>query len=182
MGDLQKIMYARAGRPDDDARAARCLSCTKYLWTRVRQTIRSPRRPPNRGDLAGLTLPSGDLARLGASGGPPRGDITRALLILVATSPFERSSTSASGARSGARRLAFGAINVPIVYMSVRWWRTIHQISRPLDVDPAYVPACGSTPCVPLCDDLLHSPPIRGRVVAERGRTRVRTAALRGRT
>ena len=33
-----------------------------------------------------------------------------------------------------------GAINVPIVYMSVRWWRTLHQIqSSPATVDPAYV-------------------------------------------
>ena len=33
-----------------------------------------------------------------------------------------------------------GAINVPIVYMSVRWWRTIHQVqSSPATVDPAYV-------------------------------------------
>ena len=33
-----------------------------------------------------------------------------------------------------------GAINVPIVYMSVRWWRTVHQIqSSPSTVDPAYV-------------------------------------------
>jgi heme exporter protein C len=33
-----------------------------------------------------------------------------------------------------------GALNVPIVYMSVRWWRTIHQIqSSPSTVDPEYV-------------------------------------------
>lgn len=33
-----------------------------------------------------------------------------------------------------------GALNVPIVYMSVRWWRTIHQIqSTPRTVDPEYV-------------------------------------------
>jgi heme exporter protein C len=33
-----------------------------------------------------------------------------------------------------------GALNVPIVYMSVRWWRTIHQIqSSPSTVDPDYV-------------------------------------------
>jgi heme exporter protein C len=32
-----------------------------------------------------------------------------------------------------------GALNVPIVYMSVRWWRTIHQIqSSPDTIDPAY--------------------------------------------
>jgi heme exporter protein C len=32
-----------------------------------------------------------------------------------------------------------GALNVPIVYMSVRWWRTLHQIqSSPSTVDPAY--------------------------------------------
>ena len=33
-----------------------------------------------------------------------------------------------------------GAINVPIVYMSVRWWRTLHQVqSSPSTLDPAYV-------------------------------------------
>jgi heme exporter protein C len=33
-----------------------------------------------------------------------------------------------------------GAINVPIVYMSVRWWKTLHQIqSSPATVDPMYV-------------------------------------------
>jgi heme exporter protein C len=32
-----------------------------------------------------------------------------------------------------------GAINVPIVYMSVRWWKTLHQIqSSPATVDPMY--------------------------------------------
>jgi heme exporter protein C len=35
---------------------------------------------------------------------------------------------------------ALGAINVPIVYMSVRWWRTLHQVqSAPSSMDPAYV-------------------------------------------
>lgn len=34
----------------------------------------------------------------------------------------------------------FGAINYPIVYMSVRWWRTIHQLqSTPNTLDPNYV-------------------------------------------
>jgi heme exporter protein C len=33
-----------------------------------------------------------------------------------------------------------GALNVPIVYMSVRWWRTLHQIqSSPSTVDAVYV-------------------------------------------
>jgi heme exporter protein C len=32
-----------------------------------------------------------------------------------------------------------GALNVPIVYMSVRWWRTLHQVqSSPSTVDPRY--------------------------------------------
>ena len=32
-----------------------------------------------------------------------------------------------------------GALNVPIVYMSVRWWKTLHQIqSSPSTVDPSY--------------------------------------------
>jgi heme exporter protein C len=34
---------------------------------------------------------------------------------------------------------AIGAINVPIVYMSVKWWRTLHQPpSSPATLDPAY--------------------------------------------
>jgi len=33
-----------------------------------------------------------------------------------------------------------GALNVPVVYMSVRWWRTLHQIqSSPSTVDAIYV-------------------------------------------
>ena len=32
-----------------------------------------------------------------------------------------------------------GALNVPIVYMSVRWWRTLHQVqSSPMTLDPSY--------------------------------------------
>ncbi len=32
-----------------------------------------------------------------------------------------------------------GALNVPIVYMSVRWWRTLHQVqSDPSTLDPQY--------------------------------------------
>jgi heme exporter protein C len=34
---------------------------------------------------------------------------------------------------------AFGALNVPIVYLSVTWWRTLHQPpSSPSTLDPAY--------------------------------------------
>jgi len=34
---------------------------------------------------------------------------------------------------------AIGAINVPIVYMSVKWWRTLHQPpSSPATLDPAF--------------------------------------------
>jgi heme exporter protein C len=34
----------------------------------------------------------------------------------------------------------FGALNVPIVYMSVRWWRTLHQVqSSPETMSPEYV-------------------------------------------
>ena len=33
----------------------------------------------------------------------------------------------------------FGAINYPVVYMSVRWWRTLHQVqSMPSTLDPHY--------------------------------------------
>ena len=46
---------------------------------------------------------------------------------------------STQRARWSAAVGAIGAINVPIVYMSVRWWRTLHQPqSSPSTLDPAY--------------------------------------------
>ncbi|HXY29164.1 MAG TPA: cytochrome c biogenesis protein CcsA [Gemmatimonadaceae bacterium] len=43
-------------------------------------------------------------------------------------------------ARWSAAVAILGAINAYVVYMSVRWWRTLHQIqSSPATVDPAYV-------------------------------------------
>jgi heme exporter protein C len=46
---------------------------------------------------------------------------------------------SAQRARWSAAVGAIGAINVPIVYMSVKWWRTLHQPpSSPATLDPAY--------------------------------------------
>lgn len=45
----------------------------------------------------------------------------------------------AQRARWSAAVGAIGAINVPIVYMSVKWWRTLHQPpSSPATLDPAY--------------------------------------------
>ena len=46
---------------------------------------------------------------------------------------------SAQRAKWSAAVGAIGAINVPIVYMSVKWWRTLHQPqSSPSTLDPAY--------------------------------------------
>ena len=46
---------------------------------------------------------------------------------------------SAQRARWSAAVGAIGAINVPIVYMSVKWWRTLHQPpSSPATLDPAF--------------------------------------------
>src|SRR5688572_6522845 len=46
---------------------------------------------------------------------------------------------SGQRARWSAAAGAIGAINVPIVYMSVKWWRTLHQPpSSPETLDPAY--------------------------------------------
>lgn len=43
------------------------------------------------------------------------------------------------GARWAAAVGILGFINVPIVYMSVRWWRTLHQVqSTTSSVDPSY--------------------------------------------
>ena len=44
------------------------------------------------------------------------------------------------GARAAAILALVGFVNVPIVYFSVRWWRTLHQVqSSPETVDPAMV-------------------------------------------
>jgi heme exporter protein C len=40
----------------------------------------------------------------------------------------------------------FGALNVPVVYMSVKWWRTLHQMeSTPQTLAPAYARALGTS-------------------------------------
>jgi hypothetical protein len=57
-----------------------------------------------------------------------------------------------------------GFLNVPIVYMSVRWWRTIHQVQSTPDTMDPYVRARAAAQCVrvpvpvhlPGGDALLH--------------------------
>ena len=65
-------------------------------------------------------------------------------------------------------------INVPIVYMSVRWWRTIHQIqSSPATVDPRVYDGPATERVRDAArDDLLRAPAIRGRAAGARGGTR----------
>ncbi len=64
-----------------------------------------------------------------------------------------------------------GAINVPIVYMSVRWWRTLHQMqSSPSTVDrDVRARAARQRVRVSVRDDLLRPAPVRGDVPRARG-------------
>jgi heme exporter protein C len=89
---------------------------------------------------ARLDLGPPDLGRLVDVG--PAADDDAILLLIYAGYLALRAFTEDEDrrARWSAAVGILGFLNVPIVYMSVRWWRTIHQVqSTPDTVDPYYV-------------------------------------------
>jgi heme exporter protein C len=71
----------------------------------------------------------------------PRLTTTAILLMIFAGYIALRSFTEDADRRAtwSAAIGILGFVNVPIVYMSVRWWRTLHQVqSSPSTVDPIY--------------------------------------------
>jgi heme exporter protein C len=148
MGDLQKIMYVHV-----PAAWVAFLAFTivfaysvRYLWKRNPAHDLAAFAAAEIGTiLTALTIALGSIWARPTWGvwwtWDPRQTTTAILLLIFAGYLALRAFTDDEErrARWSAAVGIFGFINVPIVYMSVRWWRTIHQVqSTPSSVDSVY--------------------------------------------
>ena len=148
MGHLQKIMYVHVPAAWNAFIAFFIVfvSSVRYLWTKEeRHDLLAASAAEAGAVLTALTL------MLGSIWGRPTWGVwwtwdarltsTAVLLMIFVSYLALRSFTDdpERRARWSAAVGIFGALNVPIVYMSVRWWRTLHQVqSSPSTVEPAY--------------------------------------------
>lgn len=151
MGNLQKIMYVHvpAAWMSFLAFAVVLIASALYLWRgEEKHDLLAAAAAESAAVLTALTL------ALGSIWGRPTWGVwwtwdarltsTAVLLVIIVGYLALRSFTDDAERRAkwSAAVGILGAINVPIVYMSVRWWRTLHQIqSDPSTVDPSYVKA-----------------------------------------
>ena len=149
MGDLQKIMYVHvpAAWMTMLSPLAVLYFGLRYLWTRREEDdLLAASAAEVATVFAGLTLVLGMIWARPTWGVWWTWDarLTSMLVLFLMLAGYlalralidERDRRAQWSAVVG----VLGALNVPIVYMSVRWWRTIHQIqSSPSTVDPAYV-------------------------------------------
>jgi heme exporter protein C len=149
MGHLQKIMYVHV--------PSAWVSMIAFFVVFVASLLFLIRRDPRHDLIAasaaevGVMLTALTLALGSIWGRPtwgvywtwdPRLTTTAILLLIYAGYLALRAFTEDEDrrARWSAAVGILGFLNVPIVYMSVRWWRTIHQVqSTPDTVDPYYV-------------------------------------------
>jgi heme exporter protein C len=148
MGHLQKIMYVHVPAAWT---AFLCffivfVESARYLWTNTeRHDLIAASAAEVGAVLTALTLV------LGSIWGRPTWGVwwtwdarltsTAVLLVIFVGYLAVRAFTEDPDrrARWSAAIGILGALNVPIVYMSVKWWRTLHQLqSSPRTVDPAY--------------------------------------------
>ncbi|MEP6731007.1 MAG: cytochrome c biogenesis protein CcsA [bacterium] len=149
MGDLQKIMYVHvpAAWMAMLSPLAVLFFGIRYLWKRREEDdLLAASSAEVATTFAGLTLVLGMIWGRPTWGvwwtWDPRLTSTLVLFLILAGYLALRAFVDEREQRAqwSAAVGVLGAINVPIVYMSVRWWRTIHQIqSSPSTVDPAYV-------------------------------------------
>jgi heme exporter protein C len=148
MGDLQKIMYVHVPAAWNAFIAFFIvfLSSVLYLWKRNdRYDLLAASAAEVGAVLTALTL------ILGSIWGRPTWGVwwtwdarltsTAVLLVIFVGYLALRAFTDDQDrrARWSAAVGILGALNVPIVYMSVRWWRTLHQMqSSPSTVDSPY--------------------------------------------
>jgi heme exporter protein C len=148
MGHLQKIMYVHVPVAWNFALAFVVVffASARYLWTRdERHDLLAASAAEVGTVLTGLTLMLGSLWGRVTWGvwwtWDARLTSTAVLFMIFVSYLALRSFTEDAErrARWSAAVGIFGALNVPIVYMSVRWWRTLHQVqSSPSTVDPIY--------------------------------------------
>jgi heme exporter protein C len=149
MGHLQKIMYVHVPSAWVSMIAFFVVFVTSLLYL-IKRDIRHDLMAASAAEV-GVILTALTLA-LGSIWGRPTWGVywtwdprltTTAILLLIYVGYLAlRAFTEDEDrrARWAATVGIFGFMNVPIVYMSVRWWRTIHQVqSTPSTVDPYYV-------------------------------------------
>jgi heme exporter protein C len=149
MGHLQKILYVHVPSAwmAMIAFAVVLVTSVLYLWRRdIRYDMVAASAAEVGVILAGLTLALGSIWGRPTWGvwwtWDPRLTSTAVMALIYAGYLALRSFTEDEDrrARWSAAVGILGFLNVPIVYMSVRWWRTIHQVqSTPDTMDSSYV-------------------------------------------
>ena len=148
MGHLQKIMYVHVPAAWNAflAFVVVLAGSVMYLWKREEKwDLLAASAAEVAAVLTALTIALGSIWGRPTWGvwwtWDPRLTSTAILLVIIVGYLALRSFVDEPERRARWSAVVgiLGAINVPIVYMSVRWWRTLHQPqSSPSTVDPAY--------------------------------------------
>ena len=148
MGHLQKIMYVHVPAAWNAflAFVVVLFGSVMYLWKREEKwDLLAASAAEVAAVLTGLTIALGSIWGRPTWGvwwtWDPRLTSTAILLVIIVGYLALRSFVDEPERRARWSAVVgiLGALNVPIVYMSVRWWRTLHQPqSSPSTVDPAY--------------------------------------------
>jgi heme exporter protein C len=148
MGHLQKIMYVHVPAAWNAFIAFFVVAAASllYLWKgREKQDLLAASAAEVGVVLTGLTLVLGSIWGRPTWGvwwtWDPRLTSTAVLFLIFVGYLSLRAFVDDADRRAqwSAAVGLLGALNVPVVYMSVRWWRTLHQLqSSPSTVDPQY--------------------------------------------
>lgn len=148
MGHLQKIMYVHVPAAWNAflAFVVVLAGSVMYLWKRAEQwDLLAASAAEVAAVLTALTIALGSIWGRPTWGvwwtWDPRLTSTAILLVIIVGYLALRSFVDDPDRRARWSAVVgiLGALNVPIVYMSVRWWRTLHQPqSAPSTVDPSY--------------------------------------------